>query len=150
MPDTTVRGTLSIRLPKWAKDYTDQLVKEMADTTTQQIVDAVTAAAAGETDPDELAENIYDLMSDDLRADKIARTETMRAVNAGQSEAWEAALDEGYLDEGAMKVWIVTPDDRLCPECEAMDGETVPVDEEFDGGDPPRHPNCRCVLSLLT
>lgn len=47
------------------------------------------------------------------RAETIARTETLSAVNAGQQEAWLQARELGLIT-GLERVWIVTPDDRLC------------------------------------
>jgi len=80
----------------------------------------------------------------------IARTETMAASNAGQVDAWGVARSEGLLDADLVKEWIVTPDDRLCPECEPLDGEQVALDEAFPGGvyQPPLHPNCRCAVGM--
>jgi SPP1 gp7 family putative phage head morphogenesis protein len=88
------------------------------------------------------------------RARTIARTETMRALNAGERATWEAAIDEGLMDETEQREWIITPDDRLCDVCEAMDGKIVGVDEDFtlptgetvEG--PPAHPNCRCTTGI--
>lgn len=59
------------------------------------------------------------------RAERIARTETMLAANQGQQEGWQQAADEGlfHRDEAEIE-WVVTPDDKLCPTCEAMDGVT--------------------------
>jgi len=82
------------------------------------------------------------------RAEKIARTEIMDALNEGQSVAWQQAQAEGLLSAGATKEWIVTPDDRLCEQCEPMDGRTVPVGQSFPEGDPPLHPNCRCTIGI--
>lgn len=82
------------------------------------------------------------------RAESIARTEIMDALNAGQQAAWEQAQAEGLLSPNATKEWIVTPDDLLCPECGAMDGKRVPLDEDFEDGDPPLHPNCRCTMGI--
>jgi hypothetical protein len=82
------------------------------------------------------------------RSEKIARTEIMDALNAGQHEAWVQAREDGLLSANATKEWIVTPDDLLCADCEAMDGVTVPLDEGFDEGDPPLHPNCRCTTGI--
>lgn len=49
------------------------------------------------------------------RAETIARTETIRAANEGQQQAWQQASEKGFLDaEEARRIWIVTPDDRLC------------------------------------
>lgn len=84
------------------------------------------------------------------RAETIARTEIMEALNAGQDAAWAQAQEAGLLSEDAEKEWITTPDETLCPECNDMDGETVPIGQEFPDGDPPLHPNCRCTVGIST
>lgn len=86
----------------------------------------------------------------EARADAIARTEIMDALNEGQQAAWLQAQDDGVLTEGATKEWITTPDELTCDDCAPMDGKTVPIDSEFDGGDPPLHPNCRCTIAIGT
>lgn len=85
------------------------------------------------------------------RAETIARTESVKALNLGRVEAWKQARDQGLLSREAQKKWTVTWDDRLCPVCAPMAGETVPLDGVFDGGvdGPPRHPRCRCALTLI-
>jgi SPP1 gp7 family putative phage head morphogenesis protein len=83
-----------------------------------------------------------------LRAETIARSEIMDALNTGQDEAWKQAQEEGLLSENATKVWITTPDELLCPICEPLDGQTVPIGDEFPDGDPPAHPNCRCTIGI--
>jgi len=89
------------------------------------------------------------------RADTIARTESINAVNAGQQEGWDQAADRGEIDrKTAKKVWIVTPDDRLCPRCEELAGQAVGIDEQFDTDEgridgPGLHPNCRCSMALV-
>lgn len=82
------------------------------------------------------------------RADAIARTEIMDALNEGQNAAWLQAQEDGVLTEGATKEWITTPDELTCEYCAPMDGKTVPIDEEFKEGDPPLHPNCRCTIAI--
>jgi SPP1 gp7 family putative phage head morphogenesis protein len=87
------------------------------------------------------------------RALTIARTETISAASSGQLSAWQQLQRRGRLAPAAMKVWIVTPDDRLCRRCRAMDGKTVPLDAQFVGAfgsasAPPLHPNCRCGIGL--
>ncbi len=94
------------------------------------------------------------------RAERIARTETIRATNR--------AADMSYKMSGVVskKEWITAQDERLCEFCAAMDGTVVEVGENFldeeddfegdDGGEmtvsyedvngPPLHPNCRCCL----
>jgi SPP1 gp7 family putative phage head morphogenesis protein len=83
------------------------------------------------------------------RALTIARTETMRASNEGQQEMWAQAIESGLLTGDEFKMWILTPDDRLCDECAAMEGEVVGIMEDFSTGEnPPLHPNCRCTIEL--
>ena len=85
------------------------------------------------------------------RANTIARTETIAASAGGQQLHWEEQLSKGYIDNKHMvKCWIVTPDDRLCPICAAMQDEKTAVDGTFGfgGKTPPRHPNCRCAVGL--
>lgn len=85
------------------------------------------------------------------RALTIARTELVAAVNAGQQALWEQAIEQGLVDEAVMrKVWIVTNDELLESRCEALDGESVPVGEDFSSGvaHPPLHPRCRCAVAL--
>lgn len=78
----------------------------------------------------------------DKRAMVIARTETIRASNAGALASYNAA---GVTE----KEWTTADDDRVSEDCEA-NGEQgpIPIDDNFDSGDdaPPAHPNCRCVI----
>lgn len=83
------------------------------------------------------------------RALMIARTETLKASNRGQRMLWEQAIEKGLLSDDDERIWIATPDERTCDECEPLDGEHVTMDEEFSvGEDPPIHPNCRCTVGL--
>lgn len=93
------------------------------------------------------------------RAERIARTETLRASNAAANEAYRQS---GHVT--AMK-WIAEPD--ACEFCLAMEAlDPVPLSGAFaelneniegvDGGTttidydnvewPPLHPNCRCTI----
>lgn len=66
------------------------------------------------------------------RAENIARTEIIRASTEGTRQGWEAAADAGLLDpRTASVIWIVTPDDRLCPRCSALGGTTVGFVDKF-------------------
>ena len=86
------------------------------------------------------------------RALTIARTETIRASVDGQLAIWREAQRQGLLPMNARKRWIVTPDDRLCPQCAPLKGVEVPLNSPFPGGvdGPPLHPNCRCAVSVVT
>lgn len=88
------------------------------------------------------------------RALNIARTETLRAANAGQQALWTSATNEGLLQRDVTKrEWIATPSERTCPSCMALDGVKVGMNEAWhsDRGDvtmPPLHPQCRCAMGI--
>lgn len=89
------------------------------------------------------------------RAQTIARTETLTAVHAGQLAAWQQASANGGL-RGFERVWIVTPDDKLCPLCEEMEDQRRGLDEPFVQPStgkavmiPTLHPRCRCAQGLV-
>jgi len=93
---------------------------------------------------------------DKVRAERIARTETIRSSNAGTQEAWrEAGIEK--------KQWYTTFDGRQCGWCESMHEKVVSITSTFAEagqlivGDktmdligptqyPPLHPNCRCTI----
>jgi hypothetical protein len=92
-----------------------------------------------------------------LRAETIGRTELMAASNTAQHALWQQATDKGLLEEDRTnRKWLVTPDDRLCRYCRAMEDQVVGLNEEFvsplDGRrvlTPPLHPRCRCTVRLV-
>lgn len=143
------------RAVEWVEEHTAELLNDLSKRTRDAIKDLVETSFEGEFDVHDLADQINDLIGDESRAETIARTETMLASNEGQQEAWNQAVDEGLLNGTESKEWIVTPDDRLCPICEPMDGQTVPLNENFTQPDtneevdvPPMHPRCRCTVGL--
>ena len=86
------------------------------------------------------------------RAEMIARTEIIQAETQGQLELWRQQAEAGNIDASLAGVeWIVTPDDRLCPTCEPLDGVIVALGSNFPGGvtGSPLHPNCRCTVALV-
>lgn len=100
------------------------------------------------------------------RASMIARTETMTAANRGLSANWQLAADRGLISPASQRVWVTTPDERLCAVCGPMTGVSVGLTEDFVSSEqglpgeqpvpsselttsePPIHPMCRCTLSL--
>ncbi len=93
------------------------------------------------------------------RAEVIARTESARAAVKGQQLLWHDQIDRGLLDADRVRqVWLVTPDERLCPMCASIPGSRnqpavgddfyVPYTGDTVSG-PPLHPQCRCDVALL-
>lgn len=137
----------------WAKAHAGETIDDMNSATVEDIRGLVADAFDSQFDVDELTDKILDLIGDETRAEMVARTETMRAANEGQMQLWDQATEAGLLTGDEQKEWIVTPDDRLCPICEPLDGEKTGLDdtfkvdgEEIDG--PPAHPRCRCTIAL--
>lgn len=145
------------RAVDWARQHAADLISGISKTTRDNIRDMIASSLESEDETTStLADKILDAIGDDARAETIARTETIAAANAGQQEAWAQATEDGWLLGNEQQVWIVTPDDKLCDDCNELDGVTADLGEDFDGGEygdvsgPPLHPNCRCVLGLET
>lgn len=92
------------------------------------------------------------------RAEMIARTETIRAANAGQIEAWRQAQQQGYLAATVRQQWIYTKDERtcdICPQIADMNPGGVAIGGMFQSPvglvkmPPDPHPQCRCALGLV-
>jgi len=83
------------------------------------------------------------------RAMRISRTELSFAYNKGQLYSIQQASESGYIQGEVRKIWLTSPDDRLCDICEPLDGEEVSINESFSIGldAPPAHPHCRCSVS---
>lgn len=75
------------------------------------------------------------------RAELIARTEIIRAHAEGQLDAFDRL---GVTDLGVEVEWSTAGDERVCPECEDMEGKVFSVEEAH--GMIPLHPNCRCAF----
>jgi SPP1 gp7 family putative phage head morphogenesis protein len=73
------------------------------------------------------------------RSETIARTEIIRAHAEGQLKAFE---DLGVTELGVEVEWSTAEDELVCPQCDALEGIVIPIDEAH--GMLPRHPNCRC------
>lgn len=70
-------------------------------------------------------------------AERIARTETMRAVNSAAKDRFKKADIEKVE-------FLAAWDDRTCDECESLHGRIYDIG---NAPDLPIHPNCRCTLA---
>jgi SPP1 gp7 family putative phage head morphogenesis protein len=76
------------------------------------------------------------------RAMSVARTETAKADVQGSISGWK---ESGVVGG---KKFLAAPE--CCDHCQTLNGKIVGLDEEFEEGDPPVHPNCRCdVVAVL-
>ena len=86
----------------------------------------------------DLRDNVTKLTN--TRAKVIARTEIIRAHAEGQLDAFE---ELGVKELGLLAEWSTAGDDRVCPQCDELEGVVMTVKEAR--GLLPRHPNCRCT-----
>lgn len=73
------------------------------------------------------------------RSEMIARTESATAATEGSILAYE---ESGVV---AGMEWLASADG--CPDCTALDGQRVKLGEDWDGVQPPAHPDCRCAIT---
>lgn len=127
----------------WADRHAAELIDTISENSREDISNAI-ASALEDGSLDDALDEILAAVGDKTRAELIARTEIMRAVNAGQREAWDQAVEEGLLSGDEQRSWIATDDELTCPICGALDGETIGLDAQYsDGSDgPPAHPRC--------
>jgi HK97 family phage portal protein len=145
---------------KMATNFNDETLASLNDTLAEGI-----QAGEGIGSLKGRVNDVYDQV-DGYRAERIARTETLKASNNASAEAYRQA---GFVTG---KVWVANPD--ACPECEEFDGKKVGLDEPYVplGGsytytdvngdeqsqtndydtieEPPLHPNCRCTIIPTT
>lgn len=89
------------------------------------------------------------------RAMTIARTEMATAYNKGADESVRQAQEQKLIGK-VIKRWCTARDDQVCPQCQALDGTEIAMDDGFDikGGagenlTPPAHPNCACGIEYV-
>lgn len=133
----------------YASSHAADLVTGIRDTTRSDLRELIVSALEDGASSTSLADSIEDLFGfSQARAQMISRTELAFAHVQGNL----AGYRESGLVEG--KRWLVSQD-NVCELCEALDGQVVGIDEDFDSeGEavdaPPLHPNCRCdVLPVL-
>ena len=120
----------------------------MIDTDKNKLIDMIAEGIQDGLSIPQIRNNIIDDFSDysKMQAERITRTEVLRASNQAALDAWK----ESGVVEG--KQWLTAP--GADEECSVYEGEIVydlggsfySSENEFADGDPPIHPNCRCVV----
>jgi HK97 family phage portal protein len=144
----------------FVKSYAFKFADKTVDTSAGDVRDLVEQSESEGWSVKELGDALSKVSEswDKSRAELIAKTETVRASNAGALASYKAA---GIVK----KVWIA--DSAACPYCNALDGRVIGIDDAFlkmgdsfqpegadsalsiryeDVGYPPAHPNCRCSV----
>lgn len=87
------------------------------------------------------------------RAENIARTESMTAINQGRLSMWRQLAEDGALDEDSERTWLTADDERVCPICGPMHNVSIPLNGNYETSvgvieAPPAHPSCRCTEEI--
>jgi hypothetical protein len=120
-------------------------------------INAIAAAQEAGASITSIKETVDELGEEKLeqRLERIARFENLNVAQAAQEEAVTQHVEVHAL-KNVVRVWVVTPDERLCPLCDRLRAQRVLKDEffvdplsgaEFIG--PPAHHQCRCGLRYL-
>lgn len=125
---------LATRSFEGMKGLTSTMKSQMNRTLAQAIADGQGAVATGR----QLVKDVDGLSKG--RGLMIARTELIHAHSEGQLDAFEAL---GIEDVGLEAEWSTAGDDRVCPQCSAMEGRKFKIKNAR--GMIPLHPNCRCA-----
>lgn len=130
----------------WAVEHAAELVKNISDSVRndmrQVILHGLTQGRGWRGMRDQIEESVG---LSGWRAERIARTETIRAHNHGAEERYKAS---GTV-EGVM--WL-GDQPGACKRCRELNGKIIPLgqvfyhDPTFGDGLPPRHPSCRCAI----
>ncbi|HEX5429869.1 MAG TPA: phage portal protein [Patescibacteria group bacterium] len=153
MATRAVQDYLKSRGYDFSFEINEETNKQLGQTLSEGI-------AAGEGIP-QLRTRVVDTFNDmeKHRADRIARSEVIRASNFATTQAYKQS---GVVNKVQ---WLATEDDAICEWCAPMDGTVIDLGDSFfqDGdtftgknggkldlnyGDvdfPPLHPNCRCT-----
>lgn len=124
----------------------DQFTQSMIDTDRDHLVSIVNNGIENGQSIPEIRRQIVDDFDDysKMQANRITRTEVLRVSN-------QAALD-AFKESGVVeaKQWLTA---GAIDECAQYEGKIEDLDGDFYGdtnafkdGNPPLHPNCRCVI----
>lgn len=143
----------------FARDASMRFAQSMTATTQDAIRNAIVEGAIDGLSTDKIAERVSAAISNPVRAEMIARTETIRSANAGAMEL--------YRQAGFKRVRWLTAATEQCEFCDALNGTEWDVGANlFEVGDtvagtsgatltisnygaipyPPLHPRCRCAI----
>ena len=132
---------INVAAREWAERYTFELVRGITDTSQRLLSEALpNFIESGE--PLDALIDILEPSFGKTRAEMIAVTEVTRSFAQGNLTAWQAS----EVVDG--KRWMTVEDERVCPICEPLDNQVVPLIELFDSqfDTPPAHVRCRCWI----
>jgi HK97 family phage portal protein len=156
LADESTRAALDRGIAKMARSYNETTLDQLKNVLGEKLNQP---NGSNLTELTNAVDGVYSF-ADERRAGLIAKTESFRAANWANKEAWKAS--------GVVKTvkWYTAEDDHVCEYCQAQDGKEIDIDNNFyDAGDtiagadngsttadygdigaPPLHPDCRCYI----
>ena len=128
------------------QDYTFDNITGLEEELKNKLRGELERGIMNNEDVDALAERVKGVMGvGEVRAKAIARTESNRAENMGELDAWK------QTGLPVTKTWKAVIDSKTSAICKALDGKTVGINEKFtvrgqEFESPPSHVNCRSLL----
>jgi SPP1 gp7 family putative phage head morphogenesis protein len=133
-------------LRKRIQSNVEKFTSSMIDTDQDYLTDLITEGIqAGDSVP-QISSKIKNDFTDysAMQSTRITRTEVLRSANQSALDAFK----QSGVVEG--KQWVTAGATDECAQydgdVETLDASFYSADSEFLDGDPPLHPNCRCVL----
>jgi SPP1 gp7 family putative phage head morphogenesis protein len=135
----TMPNELDSRALEWIQTHSLLLAREINKTTLEALRKILSDGFANGDSIDQITKAISDYFptNEKWRAERISRTEIIRASNEGALQRYES---EGFNKSE----FLASPD--ACEECQPLNGQIYPTKEAH--GIIPVHPNCRCTWTV--
>lgn len=146
MAQVNVDASFDLENPRavdWLNTHAMEDSTSYSDTIKEEISLQVQQGVENGASREQIANSIsqYFTETDDYRAERIARTETINAYSAGNLQAYRQS------EVVVGKIWV--PDAEACDICvENGDAGEIGLEDDFPSGDsePTAHPSCECDL----
>ena len=130
---------------EYLNTYNLTILQGVSETTRKQVTQAIQQWIMSGQSLSSLETTLTPVFGES-RAAQIAATEVTRIYAEGNQMAW---MSSGVVTHNQ---WRTARDERVCPICGPLDGQTVELGANAFGGafgvtGPPIHVNCRCWLS---
>lgn len=155
-PDDFQYGDRNITV-KFVEKFAKQMEKTTRDRLRKTIREGIEEGLSNREIAAQIDRDEY-LPFSESRARLIAQTETTSAINRATNDAYNKIEKEEGIQ--ILKQWISSNDDRVRPEHQRLDGQTVAANEEFkvgkysgaapsSFGEPEMDINCRCTIAPI-
>lgn len=129
-------NVLNPQAVEWLKTRITWAAEQIGESLSKDLASALTEGFTQGESIDQLSKRVLEFFDDPVRAQRIARTETISASSQGAIE--------GYKESGVVqKVQFYTSlDERTCEYCMEYHNKIYLIGDQMPI---PLHPNCRCV-----